>query len=342
MQLDDFYFELPPQLIARYPLPERTASRLFCLNKQTGQISHRQFHQILDLLSPADLLVFNDTKVIPARLFGVKSSGGKVEVLVERILDTHRALAHVRASKSPKPGSILILQNRIEVKILARRDELFELAFLDQQSVLELLEQYGHVPLPSYLERDDEAFDKARYQTVYAVHQGAVAAPTAGLHFDQRLLEAITQRGIETAFLTLHVGAGTFQPVREKNITQHRMHAEYLEVNASICERIRAAKIRGGRIIAVGTTTVRALETAAQTGEIAPYQGDTRIFIYPGFTFRCVDAMITNFHLPKSSLLMLVCAFGGYERMMSAYQQAIQENYLFYSYGDAMWIGYAI
>jgi len=339
LRLSQFDFFLSDELIARYPLPERSASRLLCLDKATKQLSHRTFKDLLNLLSPHDLLIFNNTKVIPARLFGIKASGGHIEVLIERVLSEYQVLAHIRASKSPKAGSTIILESAITCQVLGRRGELFELQCLHEQPILALLEQYGHIPLPSYMERADEAADKTRYQTVYAKEMGAVAAPTAGLHFDEPLLNAIKAKGVETAFVTLHVGAGTFQPVRSEIITEHQMHAEYLEVSEQVCAQVKAAKLRGGRVIAVGTTSVRALETAAQDGEIKPYTGDSRLFIYPGYKFHCVDAMITNFHLPKSSLLMLVCAFGGYEFLLASYQAAIHEKYRFYSYGDAMWIG---
>ncbi|HVV68328.1 MAG TPA: tRNA preQ1(34) S-adenosylmethionine ribosyltransferase-isomerase QueA [Gammaproteobacteria bacterium] len=338
MYLHQFNFQLPDNLIARYPLLERSASRLLCLNKVSGKITHQRFVDILQLLSPLDLLVFNNTRVIPARWFGEKASGGRIEVLIERILTEHSALAHIRSSKSPKPGSQLLLQGGVKVEVVARQNDLFVLHFIDERPLLVLLEHYGHIPLPPYLTRTDEALDQDRYQTVYAKHPGAVAAPTAGLHFDEALLERLKQQKIETAFVTLHVGAGTFQPVRESVISQHKMHAEYLEVSTLVCEQVKAAKARGGRVIAVGTTSVRALETAAQMGVIAPYSGDTRLFIYPGYAFQCVDAMITNFHLPESSLLMLVCAFAGHVAVMQAYQEAILKQYRFYSYGDAMFI----
>lgn len=339
MHLSEFNFELPHRLIARYPLENRTDSRLLCLNKDTGSVTHRQFCDLLDLLSPKDLLVFNNTKVIPARWFGVKSSGGKVEILLERILAENHFLAHVRANKSLKPGTSLILEGDISVDVVGRQGDLFELVCQHERSVFGLLEDYGHIPLPPYMEREDTAFDKQRYQTVYAQHKGAVAAPTAGLHFDEALLQKITTMGVDTAFLTLHVGAGTFQPVREEIIENHHMHAEYMDISEAVCEKVRAAKARGGRVIAVGTTSVRGLESASQSGAIKAYQGESTLFIYPGYSFRCVDAMITNFHLPKSSLLMLLCAFAGYETTMHTYQIAIREQYRFYSYGDAMWVG---
>lgn len=338
MQLSDFHYDLPEELIAHYPTPERTASRLLCLDGQTGAIVHRQFNEIIHLIEPGDLLVMNNTRVIPARLFGHKATGGKIEILVERLLDTHRILAHVRASKSPKPGTQLLLQNQITVNVIGKQGDLFELEFLDQKSVLEILEAHGHMPLPPYIQRPDEISDQERYQTVYAKHPGAVAAPTAGLHFDEDLLQQLKAKGVEFAFVTLHVGAGTFQPVRVQNIHEHVMHAEWIEVPKEVCEKIKQTKLNGKRVIAVGTTSVRCLETAALSGEIQPFIGDTQIFIYPGFEFKCVNALITNFHLSESTLLMLVCAFAGYDNVMTAYQVAVMQRYRFFSYGDAMFV----
>ncbi|MCW9012282.1 MAG: tRNA preQ1(34) S-adenosylmethionine ribosyltransferase-isomerase QueA [Gammaproteobacteria bacterium] len=339
MRTSDFDYHLPEGLIAQYPLAERTASRLLHVAGDTRQDLH--FSDILNLIKAGDLLVFNNTKVIPARLHGHKDTGGKVEVLVERLLDTHRLLAHVRASKSPKPGSMLILENEIKATMLGRQGELFELEFQSDQSVTDLLEQHGHMPLPPYIERADEQSDQQRYQTVYAEHPGAVAAPTAGLHFDNALLAQLKQKGVEFAQVTLHVGAGTFQPVRVENIHDHHMHAEYIDVSPQVVAQVAQAKARGGRVIAVGTTAVRCLESAAQasaTGELGSFQGDTDIFIYPGYEFKVVDALITNFHLPQSTLLMLVCAFAGYDAMMVAYRHAVASEYRFFSYGDAMFI----
>lgn len=336
--LKDFFYGLPEGLIANYPTPERTASRLLCLDGKTGKIAHRQFRDILELIQPGDLLVMNNTKVIPARLFGNKESGGKIEILIERILDEKRVLAHIRASKSPKPHSKINLENNIQVEVLARQNDLYELKFLDERPILEILNTIGHIPLPPYIERADELTDRDRYQTVYAKTPGAVAAPTAGLHFDDELLQALKAKGVELAFVTLHVGAGTFQPVRVQNIQEHVMHAEYIEVTQAVCDKIKQTKTNGGRIIAVGTTSVRCLETAALEGEIKPFAGDTQIFIYPGFKFKCIDALITNFHLPESTLLMLVCALGGYDNVMHAYQEAVAQRYRFFSYGDAMWM----
>lgn len=338
--LTDFQYDLPEELIARYPLSSRTGSRLLCLNKASGRCLHQQFTDLPKLLNPGDLLIFNDTRVIPARLFGHKPSGGKVELLIERILNEDRALAHIKSSKSPKAGAKIILEKEVTAEILGRQDDLFEIKFIRDGScaVLEILNEIGHVPIPPYFDRSDETIDNERYQTVYAKNPGAVAAPTAGLHFDDLLLKQLTLQGIETAFITLHVGAGTFQPVRVENIKEHVMHAEYAIIPSEVCQKIQLAKSKGNRVIAVGTTAVRALETASQEGSIKPYQGETRIFIYPGYQFHCIDAMITNFHLPQSTLLMLVCAFAGHQPTMQAYQAAIQNNYRFFSYGDAMWV----
>lgn len=339
----DFSFELPEQLIARYPQPERSASRLLKLNRQTGELSHQHFTDILAAFQPGDLLVFNNTRVIPARLFGQKASGGKVEVLVERILDSQRFLAHVRASKAPKAGNLLVLENDAEVEMVQRQGELFELRVTSNEPVLEMLERLGHMPLPPYIDRPDAASDRERYQTVYNQKPGAVAAPTAGLHFDQPLLDALQAKGVEFAFVTLHVGAGTFQPVRVDNVLEHQMHAEYIDVPAEVVAKVNACKARGNKVIAVGTTSVRSLESAAQFAKaqqlpLQAYAGDTRIFIYPGYQFEVVDALITNFHLPESTLIMLVSAFSRRDFVMQAYQTAIAEQYRFYSYGDAMLI----
>lgn len=337
MQRSDFYYDLPPDLIAQHPPAVRGVSRLLCLKGWEGVLEDRQFNDLKDILLPGDLLVLNDTRVIPARLLGVKSSGGKVEALVERVLDEHRVLAHLRASKPPRAGGHLIFDG-VEVEVLGRQGDLFELRFADPRPVLEILAQIGHVPLPPYINRPSHAEDQERYQTVYACRPGAVAAPTAGLHFDQTLLEQLRAKGVRTAFVTLHVGAGTFQPVRAERIEDHRMHAEYAEVSAAVCEQVRTTRAQGGRVIAVGTTAVRSLESASQGGMIAPFQGETRIFIYPGYRFVSIDALITNFHLPESTLLMLVSALGGYEQVMNAYRHAIARRYRFFSYGDAMFI----
>jgi len=334
MQLSDFHFHLPPELIAIYPLQQRSASRLLQLDRN-GQIKHSQFTDLFDIITEKDLLVFNNSKVIPARLKGHKASGGKVEILVERILGDHAILAHLRASKTPVPDSLLHFgEHRFRVK--GREQSLFLLECLSSISVLEVIEQIGEIPLPPYLNRPAEEADKERYQTVYAQDKGSVAAPTAGLHFDQAVLDRLSQQGTEMAFITLHVGAGTFLPVRTQNILEHHMHPEYLEVPQTVCDKIAHAKARGGRIIAVGTTTARSLETAARSGQLQAYAGNTDLFIYPGYEFKCIDMLITNFHLPESSLLMLVCAFGGKDRILQAYQQAVEQQYRFYSYGDAM------
>ena len=338
MKLSEFSYDLPNELIARYPTEKRSASRLLSLDRQMGGVKHKQFHNLVSLINPNDLLVFNDSRVIPARLYGAKETGGRVEVLIERVLDKHRVLAQVRASHAPKVNTFLCLENALNIKVINRKDDLFELEFLGDKSVLEVLDLVGHIPLPPYINRADETFDQERYQTVYAKHKGSVAAPTAGLHFDKLMLEQLKQKNIAMSFLTLHVGAGTFQSVRAKNIKEHKMHSELINVTEEVCEKVHAAKSRGGRVIAVGTTSVRSLETAAKGGEIKPYFGETDIFIYPGFKFQCVDAMVTNFHLSESTLLMLVCAFAGQENVMRAYKEAIKERYRFYSYGDAMLI----
>ena len=340
MRVSDYHFDLPDSLIAHYPMPDRTASRLLHLDGPSGALEHGQFPDVLDLVQAGDLMVFNNTRVIPARVFGVKESGGKVEVLVERVIGSHEALVHVRASKSPKADSKLFLGQdkgeNIEVTMLGRQGALFHLAFAEP--VLDVLGRVGHMPLPPYIERPDEDSDLERYQTVYNQKPGAVAAPTAGLHFDDALLAKLKAKGVETAFVTLHVGAGTFQPVKVEEVKDHVMHAEYVDVEPAVVEQIKATKARGGRVIAVGTTSVRSLESASQSGEIAPMQGDTSIFIYPGYEFKTVDAMVTNFHLPESTLIMLISAFAGYDHVMAAYKAAVEKEYRFFSYGDAMFI----
>ena len=340
MKLTDFHFDLPESLIAKYPTEQRTASRLLGLEGNTGKVAHKQFTDIVDIVTANDLLVFNNTRVIPARLLGKKSTGGSVEVLIERMLPNNIALAHVRASKSPKAGATLRLEDAIDVEVLGRRDALFELKFLHDESLLSLLEAHGHMPLPPYIDRPDEDTDKTRYQTVYNEKPGAVAAPTAGLHFDEDILEKLKNKGTKLAFVTLHVGAGTFQPVRVDNIEEHQMHAEYAEVPQEVVDAVLKTKKNGGRVIAVGTTSVRSLESASANSQntIQPFFEDTSIFIYPGYKFNVVDAMITNFHLPESTLMMLISAFAGRENVMSAYQQAIDQKYRFFSYGDAMFI----
>ena len=343
MLVSDFQFDLPDELIARYPMPERSASRLLMLDGNTGDTKQGQFRDILDLLQPGDLLVFNNTRVIPARMFGQKASGGKLEILVERILDDHSVLAHVRASKAPKAGTQILLDKGYSAEMVARHDALFELHFAGDLPVLDILNQIGHMPLPPYIDRPDENSDKERYQTVYNERPGAVAAPTAGLHFDEPLLAALREKGVDFAYVTLHVGAGTFQPVRVERLEDHQMHSEYAEVSADVIAKINATRERGGRVVAVGTTSVRSLETAAQASlkagkPLSPFFGDTSIFIYPGYQYQLVDALITNFHLPGSTLIMLVSAFAGYENVMQAYQEAVTSGYRFFSYGDAMFI----
>ncbi len=335
MHLSDFHFHLPPELIARYPLEKRSASRLLQVGPQ-GELKHRQFTDLLELLSDKDLLVFNNSKVIPARLKGQKETGGKVEILVERILDDKQILAHLRASKSPALDSYLHFGETLRFRVLGRQQNLFILQCDSEGPVLSWIERLGEIPLPPYLHRGAEETDKERYQTIYAKDKGSVAAPTAGLHFDQPLFDQIHAKGIQSAFLTLHVGAGTFLPVRTTNILEHHMHPEYVEIGEALCEKVKRTRDAGGRIIAIGTTTARSLETASQSGELRPYAGDTSLFIYPGYDFRCVDLLLTNFHLPESTLLMLVCALGGQENILRAYQEAVNEKYRFYSYGDAM------
>ena len=336
MRVSDFHFDLPEALIARHPLAERRDSRLLVLDDPDSDPKHQVFADLLGYLRAGDLMVFNDTRVIPARLFGQKASGGKLEILVERILDSHRVLAHVRSSKSPKPGSLILLDGGAQAQMLARHDALFELRFSEE--VLLLLERVGHMPLPPYIDRPDDDADRERYQTVYAARAGAVAAPTAGLHFDQAMLDSIRAKGVETAFVTLHVGAGTFQPVRVDRIEDHHMHSEWLDVSQAVVDAVAACKARGGRVIAVGTTSVRSLESAAREGALQAFAGDTDIFIFPGYRFRVVDALVTNFHLPESTLLMLVSAFAGYRQTMAAYAAAVEQRYRFFSYGDAMFI----
>jgi S-adenosylmethionine:tRNA ribosyltransferase-isomerase len=338
LRRQDFYYDLPPELIAQQPPARRGDSRLLTLDGASGELGDRWFRNLPELLQPGDLLVFNDTRVIPARLFGRKASGGRFEILIERLLDERRALVHLHASKSPKPGGALRFDAGFTATVLGRHGELFEISLDGDEPWLALLERHGQTPLPPYIRRPPTPEDRERYQTIYARQPGAVAAPTAGLHFDQELLDRLAEQGIEQVFVTLHVGAGTFQPVRVEHIEEHVMHGEWIEVGAATCERIAAARARGGRVIAVGTTVARALETAAQNGGIQPWCGQTRIFIYPGYRFRCVDALITNFHLPESTLLMLVAALAGRAATLNAYRYAVEQRYRFFSYGDAMFI----
>jgi S-adenosylmethionine:tRNA ribosyltransferase-isomerase len=337
MQRTDFHFDLPKELIAQRPAAERSASRLLTLDGVSGAYRDRQFCDFPSLLGPKDLLVFNDTRVIPARLFGAKESGGRVEILLERALTASTALAHVRASKGLKVGAAIHLAAGQGARMLGRDGELFRLEF--SCDVLEFFERYGEIPLPPYIDRSAEPADRERYQTVYARVAGAIAAPTAGLHFDAAIFAALESRRVRLAFITLHVGAGTFAPVRVEDIDSHEMHAEYLEVPEVACAAINEVRAAGGRVIAVGTTVVRGLETAAAAAQLLkPYRGRTRIFIKPGHTFRAVDAMLTNFHLPESTLLMLCAAFVGREALLAAYAHAVQARYRFFSYGDAMFL----
>jgi S-adenosylmethionine:tRNA ribosyltransferase-isomerase len=338
----DFDYELPPELIAQHPLSQRSASRLLYVPPQGTGFEDSGFSVFPGLLRAGDLLVFNDSRVFPARLYGRKTSGGQIEILIERLIGTHRALAHVRASKALKPGGKLLLPEDAQAEVVARQDDLFELVFDCQGALLDYLQRAGQIPLPPYITRMAEPADQERYQTVYARNTGAVAAPTAGLHFDEPIFAELRERGVECVYVTLHVGAGTFQPVRTENVQEHHMHSEYVEVTADVCRRIKETSARGGRIVAVGTTVVRSLEAAAAGGGLKPFAGETRLFITPGYRFRIVDMLLTNFHLPRSSLLMLVCAFGGYERVMSAYRHAIRQGYRFFSYGDAMLLHRAV
>ncbi|PXF62419.1 tRNA preQ1(34) S-adenosylmethionine ribosyltransferase-isomerase QueA [Kangiella spongicola] len=337
MQLKDFHFDLPDELIARYPTEQRSASRLLRLDGETGDIQHSHFYQLTDFVEPNDLLVFNNTRVLPARLFGKKSSGGQVEILIERVESEHDALAHVRANRSPKPGARLVLEEGTEVEVISKDGAMYQLKLLssDWHSVMQAV---GHMPLPPYIDREDELSDKERYQTVYSEVEGAVAAPTAGLHFDDELLAKLSDKGVDTAFVTLHVGAGTFSPVRVDNILEHKMHSEWYELSQEVVDKVKQTRAKGGRVIAVGTTSVRCLESAAINGELEAGSGETDIFIYPGYVFRAVDALITNFHLPESTLMMLVSAFASKKHIMQAYDEAVSEQYRFFSYGDSMFI----
>jgi len=337
MQRQQFYYDLPESLIAKFPLAERTQSRLLCIEGATGDCQHKQFSDIEAMLQPGDLLVYNNTRVIPARMFGQKETGGKVEILIERLISDTEALAHTRSSKSPKPGAVLTVESGDTIEVTGRQDALFEIKFLSG-TAMEVLDRAGHMPLPPYIDRADEESDQERYQTVYNKHPGAVAAPTAGLHFDDALLARLKEKGVETGEVTLHVGAGTFQPVKVDDINTHHMHSEWIEVKPELVEQVKAAKARGGRVIAVGTTSVRCLETAALDGALKPFSGDTEIFLYPGKPFHVVDCLITNFHLPESTLIMLVSAFAGYKHTMAAYKEAVANEYRFFSYGDAMFI----
>ena len=330
----EFHYELPPELIAERPLPGRSESRLLTLDGHSGAVADRMFRDLPGLLEPGDLLVFNDTRVIPARLFAAKPSGGRVEMLVERVTGERAALVHARASKPIRAGAELHCDGGAVATVVGRHDDLYELSF--DEPLLPMLDRVGHVPLPPYLQRADEPADHERYQTVYARVPGAVAAPTAGLHFDDATFEALAARGVEHCFVTLHVGAGTFQPVRAERIEDHRMHAEYTDVGQDACDAVERARARGGRVVAVGTTAVRSLEAAAACGTLRPLAAPVDLFITPGYRFRVVDRIVTNFHLPESTLLMLVAAFAGHAHTMAAYRHAVERRYRFFSYGDAM------
>lgn len=338
MHLDDFDYGLPAELIAQAPAAERRASRLLHLDGVSGELRDRQFPDIVELLRPGDLLVLNDTRVIKARLGGRKASGGRVEVLIERVLNAHEVQAQLRASKAPQAGGTLLLDGGVEVTVVAREDDLWRLRFGGDADVWTLLERHGAVPLPPYITHAPDAGDAERYQTVYAKNPGAVAAPTAGLHFDAAMLDALRARGVGIACLTLHVGAGTFQPVRVENPAEHRMHSEWYELPQATVDALRATRAGGGRVVAVGTTSLRALESAAANGEPVAGHAETTLFVLPGYRFRVVDRLITNFHLSRSTLLMLVSAFGGMDHVRRAYQHAIAQRYRFFSYGDAMLI----
>lgn len=338
MHKSDFNYHLPPELIAQVPLPERGASRLLVLHKDSRRLEDRRFAELPQLLRPGDLLVFNNTRVIPARLFGAKDSGGRIELLVEQLLEGRRVRAQCRASKPPRPGQTLRLEGDVVARIAARAGEFYEIEFDGDEPLFEMLERIGHVPLPPYITRADARSDRERYQTVYADRPGAVAAPTAGLHFDPALLSELASRGVQHTFVTLHVGAGTFQPLRVDELSAHRMHAERYEISVSAAAQIHAAKQEGRRVIAVGTTVVRTLESTATGDGVRAGTGETDIFIHPGYRFQVVDALLTNFHLPESTLIMLVCAFAGTDAVLSAYRHAVQQQYRFFSYGDAMFV----
>ena len=332
MRKSDFYFDLPASLIAQAPLPERSASRMLVYERNTQQTSHKRFQDLPDYLLPGDLLVFNDSKVIPARLFGQKSSGGKVELLIERLLSDKDCLAHIRASKAPRPGTLLQLSSDWSLEVLEKRNDLYHCRA--SHTLDTILESLGHIPLPPYIARQDEAADKERYQTIYAKYKGSVAAPTAGLHFDPPMFERLKKQGVNIAYTTLHVGAGTFQPVRCDDLNDHQMHAEWFSITEELCHAVAQTKAAGKRVIAVGTTSLRSLESAAVNGVLQPCTRDTSIFIQPGYQLQICDGLLTNFHLPESTLLMLVAAMIGYEPVMNLYQTAITEQYRFFSYGD--------
>src|SRR6056297_4010514 len=340
LKVSDFTFDLPEDLIAQAPLAERSASRLLVMGRSDDGVEDRCFSGLAELLEPGDLLVFNNTRVIPARLYAQKETGGRAELLIERVLDSQSALAQIGINRKPAPGSVLIeSESGARIEVEGRQDEFWRLRLESETADwLALLERAGHMPLPPYIQRRDLPEDRDRYQTVYADEPGAVAAPTAGLHFDDALFARLAQRGVQRAFCTLHVGAGTFQPVRVTEVEEHRMHPEWIRVDEALVARIHATRAAGKRVVAVGTTAVRALETAAAEGKLKPFAGDSRIFIYPGYEFQVVDALITNFHLPGSTLMMLVSAFSSRERILAAYRHAVEQRYRFFSYGDAMLI----
>ena len=345
MLRSDFNFDLPLELIADYPSKERTSCRMLCLDGKNGTLSDRHFYDLKDFLKPGDLLVFNNTKVIPARMYGKKETGGAVEFLIERLVSESSALSHIKASKAPKEGCILHVDGGCDLRVTGREGDLFKVETVDGESLLEMLDKVGHIPLPPYIDRPDESLDRERYQTVYSKIPGAVAAPTAGLHFDEKQLEDLKKMGVNMAFVTLHVGAGTFQPVREDDILKHHMHKEFVNLPDDVAEAVIKTHENGGRVIAVGTTAVRSLESAASYAksigadkEITAFSNDTSIFIYPGYSYQVVDCLITNFHLPESTLIMLVSAFAGYKNTMQAYSHAVADKYKFFSYGDCMFI----
>lgn len=338
MRTTDFDFYLPDDLIAQFPAKERSASRLLRLDGKTGKLADEKFIDLPEFIAPGDLLVFNNTKVIKARLAGSKATGGQIEALIERVIDPQHALAHIKSSRSPKPGSKLLFADAFEAEVIERQDDLFLIKILSNRDLLDLLDQYGSLPLPPYIEHDADAHDDERYQTVYAEQPGAVAAPTAGLHFDEAMLERLKVHGVNIAYVTLHVGAGTFQPVRVDNISEHKMHSELYSVPEETVALIKATQAQGKKVTAIGTTSMRALESAARSGELMAGSGETDIFVTPGYEFKVVERILTNFHLPKSTLLMLVSAFAGLEHIQQAYQHAIAQKYRFFSYGDAMLI----
>ena len=348
MSRQDFHYSLPDSLIARQPAADRTGSRLLYLDGGDGHLKDQQFADLLEYVQPGDLMVMNDTQVIPARMFAQKETGGKIEILVERLKDSHNLLAHVRSSKSPKPGGVLVLEDGTRIEVMGREGALFDLRFPQEAPIIETLDAIGHMPLPPYIDRADTLDDRERYQTVYGKNKGAVAAPTAGLHFDEPFIAKLKEKGVDIVFVTLHVGAGTFQPVRVDDIETHDMHSEYMVLSDEVAQKVRNTKAKGHRVIAIGTTSVRTLESAAQVTvseddggsleRFSAHQGDTNIFIYPGYEFKIVDALVTNFHLPESTLIMLISAFAGYKNTMAAYEHAVKEKYRFFSYGDAMFI----